>query len=149
MNFKYYFNLVEVKNIFIHRWGFPLHFRFFADFKDFNHPTLWEGAIVQGLLYGVNCIADQALRFCQKIVGIGHELIELCCDFISCSVKVTKNNAISLISPQPGSDCKTDSTIRFSASKRCIYALERSSDSRWRSLTIIPPLKVRPFKFFC
>ena len=66
----------------------------------FNHPRLWEGAVVQGQLYGMNCREDQALRFYQKIVRIGHELMELCCDFISCSVKVTKNNTISLISPQ-------------------------------------------------
>jgi hypothetical protein len=54
-----------------------MHFRFFADFKDFNHPTLWEGAVVQGRLYGMNYRADRALEYSQKIVGIGHELMEI------------------------------------------------------------------------
>ena len=46
--------------------GFPMHFRFFADFKDFNHPTLWEGAVMQRSFYGINCKADRALEFRQK-----------------------------------------------------------------------------------
>ena len=54
-----------------------MHFRFFADFKDFNHPTLREGAVVQGRLYGMNYRPDRALEYSQKIVGIGHELMEI------------------------------------------------------------------------
>ena len=59
-----------------------MHFRLFANFKDFNHPTLWEGAVVQGRLYGMNCRTDQALDLRQKILGIGLELMELLGFFI-------------------------------------------------------------------
>ncbi len=54
-----------------------MHFRFFCSFQDFNCAALWEGAIGLRRLYGMNYKADQALRLGQKIVEIGHELMEL------------------------------------------------------------------------
>ena len=61
---------------------FSLHFRFFANFKDFNRPTLQEGGVVSKRMYGKNCSAYQALSSNPKIIQIGPELMELLTFFI-------------------------------------------------------------------
>ena len=64
-------------------WGFPVYFRFFADFEDFNGPALQEGGVCSWSLYGMHYEGHRALEFRRHRFWFAQEVMEIFRFFIS------------------------------------------------------------------